>query len=372
MSKFDLSLKIKSADLIREIFNQQKLDPFLLLKKKLKLDSKWQANYFNWGRNAFYYLFKSLPFKSITFPAFTCPTLTEAAEKAGKKVILTEIDLKTFNLEINEIPFETECLVAVHTFGNPVDIKAIRGAQSKIFIIEDCAHALFSQLRGKYLGNQGDAVLFSLYKQIANINGCLLLTKEKLIDSQKQERILPYSRRLLIKTDGFHQKILDVRKRQYLPKIEKQTLNDLLPPPLTFFLFEKGLPDLEAEIKKRRRIASWYYQEAEKSEDIFCQRPEPDSLSSYYHFVIRLKPELKNMRERAVRELRKNDIFVDRLWYQAPITQAKYKSFVKKCPQALLLAKTVINLPIYSNYTKSDVHELFQKLEQTIKDLMSH
>jgi dTDP-4-amino-4,6-dideoxygalactose transaminase len=376
MNKFDLSEKIGFINLTRALLEKRQASPYHFLKKELNISSVWQENYFNWGRNALYYLFKSLPFKTITLPAFTCSTLTQAAELAGKKVILTEIDMETFNLDLEKIPSQTECLVVVHTFGNPVNLREIRNkfrrgrTGKKLFIIEDCAHALFSKINNVFVGNEGDALLFSLYKQVPNINGSLLLTKEKLINKQNKEANFKYLKRLLVKIAGFHQYFLNFRRQEYLPRIEPQALKPDKPSNLVFNLFTKGFRQLEKEIEGRRKMASWYYQEVKKSKFIIPQKSETNSRPSYYHFVIRLIPELASYREKIVLKLRKRNIFVDRLWYQAPIIQEKYKSFQKKCPQALLLTKTVINLPIYANYTKSDVHELFKRLDKSIKDLI--
>ena len=372
MSEFDLAEKIKVFDLIKALFRKSAISPYELLKKEINLEGNWQENYFNWGRSALYYFFKSLKHKTITFPAFTCPTIVEPAEKAGKKVILTEIDLNTFNLDINKIPKDTECLVVVHTFGNPVNIKEIRDRFNKLFVIEDCAHALFSKINNRFVGNQGDAVLFSLYKQVPNINGSLLLTKVTL-KSQKARSVLSIPlperidlKRLIIKTQGLHQYFLNFKRCQYLPSIEPQQLSSDKPNNLVFSLFEKGFKKLKKEIEKRRKIVDWYYQEAEESEFIISQKPELNSHPSYYHFAVRLKPELAHIREKVALELRKKNIFIDRLWYKAPIVQEKYIKEQKNCPNALLLTKTVINLPIYSWYTKRDVEYLFGELNCVI------
>ncbi len=370
MSKFDLNLKIKPQALWEEILKKDSVLPHHHLQKIIKFNSYLKPNYFNWGRNALYYLFKSLPYTTITFPAFTCPTLIEAAEKAGKKVVLTEINLDTFNLDIDKIPASTKCLVVVHTFGNPVDIRKIRRKSGfKIFIIEDCAHAIFSQIKGKYMGSQGDVVLFSLYKQIANLNGALLLSKTKLMTEQAEEGVLKYWWRLIIKTEGFHQWFLDLKRSKYLPKIEKQKLADFKPSHLVFYLFNKGLKELELEIRGRRRVSRWYQNQVDESEFFQAQQPEKNSLSSYYQFALRLDPSLAKDRDKIVLKLRKKGIIIDRLWYQAPIAQGKYQKFQKNCPQALLLTQTVVNLPIYSFYTSADTQLLFQKLNQAIADV---
>lgn len=367
MAKFDLNLKINPADLLLELRGERAAPPDEILRRNLKISKKLKENYFNWGRNTLYHLFSSLPCKKITFPAFTCPTLIWAAEKAGKKVILAEIDLNTFNLDIEKIPLKTKCLVAVHTFGNPVDISKIKKRLGdKAFIIEDCAHAIFSKQAGKYVGCQGDAILFSFYKQIANINGALLFSKKKLIETQSEEGVLKHARRLIIKTNGWHQKLLDLKRRSYLPKIERQRWTDFKPSHLTFFLFSSGLKKLKKEVGKRQKTAFWYQKRAEKSRFFYPQIAEKKDRPSFYQFALRLEPQLAGKREEIVMALRKKDVIIDRLWHQAPIAMERYKRFRKKCPHALLLAKTIINLPIKSDYTKGDVNELFKKIDETI------
>ncbi|PIS09369.1 hypothetical protein COT75_01685 [Candidatus Beckwithbacteria bacterium CG10_big_fil_rev_8_21_14_0_10_34_10] len=369
MSKFDLNLKIHPSSLVEEVLNKKTVSPYLLLKKRLKLGTNWKESYFNWGRNALYYLFQSLPYKTITFPGFTCPTLVKSAEKAGKKIILTEVNLDTFNLDIEKIPINTQCLVVIHTFGNPVDISQIRKKVKKVFIIEDCAHALFSKVGKNFVGNKGSAILFSLYKQIPNINGCLLLTKKKFIENQGGEDELKYPKRLLIKTAGLHQNILDIKRRQYLPKIETQKLNNYRPSKLSLFLFEKGFNRLGQEVAQRKKVARWYYEEIKRNNLFIAQKPEENSSLSYYHFIIRLKPEFAPVRDKIVASLRRGNIIVDRLWYKAPIAQKIYSSFLKKCPKALLLSKTVINLPISASYSREDVSYIFRKLNLAIRSV---
>jgi len=367
MNKFDIVEKINPADLIMALIEKDKLFPYQLLKKHLNISGDWQENYFNWGRNALYWLFKRLPYKTITFPAFTCPTLTWAAQKAGKNIVLAEIDLVTFNLDINKIPDDTKCLVVVHTFGNPVNIKEIRKKFKNIYIIEDCAHALYSKIDNQFVGNQGDAVLFSLYKQIVNINGAFLLTGKKLFKRQNIESDFKYLKRLIFKTKGFHQWGLNFKRHHYLPGIEPQALSQDKPSRLVLSLFEKGFKKLEREIEGRRRVVKWYEEEVNNYSYLTSQKSSFKASPSYYHFSVYLDPSLIAIRDKIAFSLRKKNIFSARLWPKAPITQKRYKNYIKKCPQALVLAQSVINLPIYSSYNKKDVKYLFSEIDKVIK-----
>jgi len=369
MKEFDIN-KIKIKDLLKAFLISKADDLLKELEEQLNLLSQWQGSYFNWGRNALFSFFKYLKYKEIVFPAFTCPTLTEAAERAGKKVVLSEIDLDTFNLDISKIPRKTKCLYAVHTFGNPLDIAFIRKRFQDIYIIEDCAHALFSQYQGKFVGNQGDAILFSLYKQIANINGALLLTKEKWEkENRNKELNFKYLKRLIFKTRGPHQVVLNWKRGQYLPEITNQTKKGEKPSNLVLALFKNNLSNLKKEVIKRRQVSRWYFEEAEKNSAFFVQKQTLRGLSSYYFFNIRLKPEFAFLRDELGLALRQNNIFPGRIWYDAPVTDKKYEFFQKKCPNALLLAKTFLNLPISAGYQKKDVKFLFKKIKEILLEL---
>lgn len=371
MNKFDIVEKINFTDLIRANFTHPGSPYNILINYNIAPES-FIDNYFNWGRNALYYLFKSLPFSYITFPAFTCPTLTEAAEKAGKKIILTEVDLNTFNIDINKVPKDTECLVVVHTFGNPVNIKEIRNKFNQLLIIEDCAHSLFAKINNQFVGSRGDIILFSFYKQIANINGALLLTKSKLLNYQNTESDYKYLKRIIYKTKGWHQWIVNYKRHDYLPQIEPHGISKNKPSKLVFKLFSSGFIKLESEIEKRRRVAKWHDEQVNKSVYFMHQWQTKNSLVSYYQYALRLKPEYCYIRDKLGFNLRQKNIFIGRLWYDAPIVQDRYKKYQKSCPNALQLAKAVINLPIHSCYRKEDVEYLFNQLNKTIKDLLSN
>jgi dTDP-4-amino-4,6-dideoxygalactose transaminase len=370
MSKYELVEKIKIKDLIRSWLLKTPPQPHQLLKESILNFNNKNIYYFNWGRNALFYLFKKLKYRQIVFPAFTCPTLTQAAEKAGKKVVLADIDINTFNIDINKIPKSAACLLVVHTFGNPVDINKIRKRYPNIYIIEDCAHSFYAKVRDKYTGNFGNDILFSLYKQIPNINGSLLFTNKTLKAGRARELDFKYLNRLFFKLNGPHQFFLNFQKQRYLPEIQEFKLTKKTPSSLSFSLFYLSYLNLLSEIKKRNKIANWYYKLAAKSSFLIAQIPEKTSCSSFYQFAVRLRPEHQDIREKLVLNLRKSNIFIDRLWFQAPIADKKYQQFVKYCPNSYLLAKTIINLPIYSSYSLSEAEFLFAQINKQIKRLI--
>lgn len=368
MNKFDVVEKITIQDWLRAIMGDRG-SPEKTLRQQRIICGLWHASYFNWGRNALYALFKRLPFEKIHFPAFTCPVLTGAAEAAGKKVELLEVDPETFNLDFGKLPKKPpKCLVVVHTFGNPVDIKKIRQKYPKTFIIEDCAHALFSKIGDRFVGANGDAILFSLYKQVPNLNGALLLTKKPLKLNQRQESLLSFWPRVIFKTEGWHHALVNLLRHRYIDTLEERNFSDSVSPhPVVQRLFVRGVRRLRGDLSFRRQAAQWYQAALKDHPFLIPQKENPQGVSSWYQMVVRLKPEVAHLRNQVVRSLRQQDIFLDRLWYSAPITDKKYAKFKGSCPQAYRLAQSVMSLPARPELTKNDVIKLVEKVTEEIK-----
>jgi len=371
MNKFDIVEKISLGKLLKALVSEIQT-PRQVLERDGVIKGKYHAYSFNWGRNGLYALFKSIPFKTIHFPAFTCPVLTEAALAANKKVILLEVGLDTFNLDFQKLPAKNpECLVAVHTFGNPINIGLLRKRYPKTYIIEDCAHAIFTKINGKPVGSSGDAILFSLYKQTANLNGAILLTKKPLRLEQKEESLTAFWPRIIFKSEGWHHLLINYLRRRYIDTLEDRSFSsERTSSFLVNNLFSLGMDKLTEEREERQRVADWYFEAVNNSPYLQSQRPAEKSNPSFYQFVVRLNPKYASIRDQVVRNLRRKNVFLDRLWYSAPITERRFASFQKKCPEALLLAQSVISLPTNPGLRKKDVISLVKKLEHEIAGLL--
>ncbi|MBT4594648.1 hypothetical protein HOD08_02100, partial [bacterium] len=114
-------------------------------------------------------------------------------------------------------------------------------------------------------------------------------------------------------------------------------------------LFARSFSTLEEEVEGRQKVTKWYLEKMDEKFVIPQQGPK-GAEPSYFRFNLRLKPELASKRDEVLLKLRRKGVFADRLWSNAP---------AKGFPNAELLAKSVINLPIKSTYSKKDVDKLF-------------
>jgi dTDP-4-amino-4,6-dideoxygalactose transaminase len=112
----------------------------------------------------------------ITTP-FTFIATAEVITAVGAKPVFVDIDAKTFNLDLTQLPAaitkRTKAIIPVHLFGQPVDMTYLMAiAQERgVAVIEDCAQAVGGEWAGKKVGSIGDIGCFSFYPT-KNLGAC--------------------------------------------------------------------------------------------------------------------------------------------------------------------------------------------------------
>lgn len=122
----------------------------------------------------------------ITTPLTFCATIN-AIIHAGGKPVLADIDPRTMNINPNEIERKvtkkTKIILPVHFAGRPCQMDKIMTIAKKhgLAVVEDCAHAIETQFKGKHVGTFGDYRCFSFYvtKNIVTGEGGMVLAKKK-------------------------------------------------------------------------------------------------------------------------------------------------------------------------------------------------
>jgi perosamine synthetase len=150
------------------------------------------------GRECLYLILKILglpPGSRIGVPLYCCASVFEAIVAAGHVPVFLDIDLETYALSEEAVGRENnniDALLVVHTFGYPANIGRLRACLKAhdIPIIEDCAHALFSEYEGRLTGTCSDASFFTfgMHKPAAaGGGGAFLLNNAELTTAAGRE-----------------------------------------------------------------------------------------------------------------------------------------------------------------------------------------
>ena len=120
----------------------------------------------------------------VIIPAFTLIVSANVVALTGATPVLVDVEPDTWCIDpalIEErITPKTKAIMAVHMYGHPADMTAIRSIAQRygLSVIEDCAQAHGAEVRGRRVGGLGDVSTFSFYgnKIITTGEGGMVVT----------------------------------------------------------------------------------------------------------------------------------------------------------------------------------------------------
>ncbi|MDO8443232.1 MAG: DegT/DnrJ/EryC1/StrS family aminotransferase [bacterium] len=122
----------------------------------------------------------------ITTPLTFCATANSILH-CGATPVFVDINPKTMNIDESQIEKaitkKTKVILPVHMAGRPCEMNKILqiARKYKLYVIEDAAHALGAEYKGKKIGSIGDLTCFSFYvtKNIVTGEGGMVTTNNK-------------------------------------------------------------------------------------------------------------------------------------------------------------------------------------------------
>lgn len=228
------------------------------------------------GTDALYIAMRGLGLKpgdEVITTAHSWIATTETITQAGGKVVFTDTDYDTFNLDAAQIESKitqrTVGIIPVHLYGQPADMDAIMAVarKHKLWVIEDCAQSHLARYKGRLVGTFGNAATFSFYpgKNLGAYGdaGCIVTNDDKLADwcatfarhGGKGEHVMEGVNSRL---DGLQAAILNVK----VPHLQKWT-------------------------QARRKIAACYNELLAGVGDLVLPKVAPDRDHVYHLYVIR-------------------------------------------------------------------------------------
>jgi dTDP-4-amino-4,6-dideoxygalactose transaminase len=138
------------------------------------------------------------PGDEVIVPAMTFVASANAVEHTGGTPILVDSEPTTGLIDLDAVTAaitpRTKAIMPVHLAGRPVDmdaLNAIRDAHG-LAVIEDAAHAIGAEWRGRRIGTHGNLAAYSFYvtKNITTIEGGALATDDPDVAEQVERLAL--------------------------------------------------------------------------------------------------------------------------------------------------------------------------------------
>ena len=191
--------------LIKGLFNPSDwTNPTPVYDLKYDLDKYFKTKVYpvNSGRSAIYTILKSVGIgqgDEVIIQAYTCNAVPNPILWTGAVPKYTDIDESTLNISIEDlekkISIKTKAIILQHTLGRPGPIEeTVKIAQKhNLLLIEDCAHSLGAEYKGKKLGTFGDLsiISFGREKVISSLaGGAILINNENFSNQYPPSKII--------------------------------------------------------------------------------------------------------------------------------------------------------------------------------------
>ena len=344
----------KAKDILRHTFSFATKQSFDDLKMHLAL--RYKTNYdnvvlYHTGRSALCAGIKATTPKNskVLINGFTCHAVLEAVKTAGCIPIFADIspdtlhfDAKTLRQIYTKHP-DLKTIIIQNSLGIPVDITAIERFANihNLTIIEDLAHCTGVRYPdGREVGTVGKvaALSFGKSKSIDTISGGVLVVRDSSVKTPKQPTQRPQlSDSLRDRWYPFFGACMRGARHLKLHKIVTGIL-------LKLHFIEKSA---DAKLSLNTRLTYWQAKLALRQ---FNKLPSKGRKPIRKHYLVQ-------NREKLLQSFRAQGFFFDELWYDTPVSPARYYAKVhfpeKECPNSVKISQEIINLPTY--YTQADL-----------------
>jgi perosamine synthetase len=285
----------------------------------------------------------------VIVPDLTYVATANVVRYTGAQPVLVDVSPSSWNLDPEKtaraITRRTRAVIAVHLFGNPADLGALRTLTRRhgIALIEDAAEAFGARWRDRAVGTIGDVGCFSFFgnKVVTTGEGGLVVTRSPALraklrhlrDQAKSPRRPYFHDRL-----AFTYRISALQAAVGLAQLER-------------------LPEF---LLRRAHIARWYIDELNQLEGWSRPLAAPPAEPITWLFSLRRHGWTAALRDRALRRMRR--LGIDARPVFQPMSQLPmYRA--RRPPVSSRIWSEAICLPTYVGLRRSDVRYIAAALK---------
>ncbi len=285
----------------------------------------------------------------VIVPAHTFIATFLAVSNTGASPVPVEPDANTMNIDVSKvegaITSRTKAIIAVHLYGRPCDMGALRKIADKhdLKLIEDAAQAHGAKYGNKYAGSLADAAAFSFYpaKTLGALgDGGAVVTSDDAL-AKTIRRLGNY---------GSEQKYIH---------IEKGTNSRLDEMQAAFLLIK--LQHLEADNQLRRKIAAAYLHGIQNNAIVLPVFDDVQYQSAWHLFVVR------TAERDALAQHLKNKGIDTAMHYPVPFhRQEAYAAEFSNMDMPVIqkLTGTILSLPLSPTLSEQDVDYIISAINE--------
>ena len=304
----------------------------------------------------------------VLVPAMTFVASANAVEHAGATPILVDSEPGTGLIDLDAaeaaITPRTKAVMPVHLAGRPVNMERLAELRDRhgLHVIEDAAHAIGAEWRGRRIGSFGNIAAFSFYvtKNITTIEGGAIMTESEKI-AEEIERLALHGLSL-----GAWQRFSDAGFKHY----------EVVRPG-----YKYNMTDVQASLGLRQlpRLDEWINRRAELWEryDALLQGlplstpppPEPDTRHARHLYQVLLEPDAPLGRDELLGAMNERKIGTGvhyRGVHLHPYYRDRYHLVPEDFPVASAISDRTLSLPLSPKISDADQDDVVEALRDLL------
>ncbi len=305
----------------------------------------------------------------ITTPMTFCATVN-AIIHAGAKPVLADIDPVSMNIDPKAIEGKlsnrTRAILPVHYAGRACDMDALLAiCKSKnLKLLEDCAHSIETEYKGRKTGTFGDFGCYSFYvtKNIVTGEGGMIVTKNEA-DAAR------------VKILGLHGMSKDAWKRfsdsgyKHYQVVEAGFKYNMMD--LQAAIGIAQLKRIEPYWKKRQQVWERYNNAFANLPIGLPAPPEPNTRHAYHLYTILVdKDRCGVSRDEFLERMTAHNIGVGVHYMSVPEHPYYQQTFgwkPEQWPHAMRIGRQILSIPISAKLTDQDVDDVIAAVKRSLE-----
>jgi dTDP-4-amino-4,6-dideoxygalactose transaminase len=307
----------------------------------------------------------------VLLPTTTFTATAEAITYVGARPVLVDIDPDTMNIDPEDaarrITAKTKAIIPVHLAGQPCDMDAIHALARvhHLRVIEDAAHSLPSEYKGKRVGQISEFTCFSFYatKTLTTGEGGMITTDNgEAADRMRLMRLHGIERDAWKRYRGDGSWFYEVLEAGF-----KYNLTD--------FQSAMGLVQLaksDSMRLAREIIAQRYSDRFSSFDELVVPMIRPDRRTSWHLYVLRLRlGHLKIDRNGFIEALQRRGVACSVHFiplHLQPYYRDAYGYQPGDFPRAEQEYHSCLSLPIYPGMTEKEITHVINAVLNTVEE----
>lgn len=293
----------------------------------------------------------------ITTPLTFAATLNTIV-LAGGKPVLVDIDPHTLNMDLNllesVITERTRVIIPVHFAGLPVDLDLLYEIANKhgLRVLEDAAHAMGTEYKGKRIGSFGDTQVFSFHpnkNMTTGEGGCVITRDQDMADQIARLRFHGIDRQAWNRYGKSGTQDYEI----VLPGYKSNMMD------IQAAIGIHQLKELTGFITRRNELAGRYQEAlADWKQWTLPTSPAYEHLHSWHIYTPLLNEDVAGMTRDAFMQAMKEKNIGTGLHYRAvhlyPYYRQAFGFKLGDFPQAEDVCERIVSLPLFPSMTDAD------------------